>query len=260
VLVIGAVLLAACGAPPLVDDRDMPTPPGAVTGGAPAGQPSAAARQVLRWTFDDGDVLSALTGPAGAPGAAQVSTANGGEVRSVVPGADGSEAALGFPAVCDGDACPRVLVEGPDHPDLDPGAAPFVLGVSVQVRPDQLSREHGSNLVQKGISTTAQWKLQIDDTRQGRPSCVLRGPAGADEVVVRSRVSVADGQWHRIACRRTANSAELIVDDEVVGTAAVPQGLSVEPAGQRLAIGAKGSGRNNDQFHGALDDVFFALE
>ncbi len=73
-------------------------------------------------------------------------------------------------------------------------------GASVLMFADQT--DAGENVLQKGYSATGgQYKLQVDGTA-GRPSCVMVDSRRSVIRLVRSAVSVADGAWHRIECRR----------------------------------------------------------
>ncbi|TNY37214.1 LamG-like jellyroll fold domain-containing protein [Thermomonospora catenispora] len=216
----------------------------------------------LHWRFDE--VTDPVTEVADASGEGRTGTAiasSGGRVEAVRPGHDGVGGAVRFPAVCievDG-RCPRAAIQGPADPALDPGTAPFTFGVRVRVERAELTPAHGSNLMQKGSSLTSQWKLQIDDARGGRPSCVVRAAGGAPFTLVRARAGVADGRWHEVVCRRTAGELQILVDGEVVGAAAVAPGLVVAPAGMPVVAGAANAAIRNDQFHGELDEVFFAV-
>jgi hypothetical protein len=247
----GLVLLTACSAPPVVEDGSRADP----VLQAQEERPD----DVLRWNFDGEDPLSGLSvGSGGRPVVARVESRNEGAVTAERPGADGAGGAARFPPVCDGDECPHATLVGPDDARLDPGQRDFQFGVTVLVQPTDLSSSHGSNLVQKGDSSHAQWKLQIDGGGSGRPSCVVRSAGGGTPVTVRATVGVADGTWHRIACRRTSTSLAVLVDDVIVASEPLPAGYSIEPAGEPLTLGAKGPGLNNDQFHGVLDDVYLA--
>ena len=71
-------------------------------------------------------------------------------------------------------------------------------------------------------------------------------------------ITVADGLWHTLECRRDGASLSLLVDGAVHARAAVPAGLSVTND-RPLSLGAKGAYGDNDQFHGLLDDVWIAI-
>ena len=74
---------------------------------------------------------------------------------------------------------------------------------------------------------------------------------------MRSAVTVADGAWHAVECRREATTLTVFVDGVPQGTAKIPADLSVRNTAP-LSIGGKGAYRNNDQFQGALDDVWYS--
>jgi hypothetical protein len=183
----------------------------------------------------------------------RVVVANAGSVTPV-PGPPDHGLAVAFPSSCtEAAGCPRAMVEVPADRSLDPGTLPFAYGATVWLAPDQTAV--GSNIVQKGRFGTSggQWKLQIDGLA-GEPSCVVR--SDDDIVTVRSSVSVADSQWHRVVCRRDADAVSIdvdgAVDREPARTGAVESAMPVR-------IGSPGVGDHDDQFHGLIDDVFLAI-
>lgn len=188
------------------------------------------------------------------PYAGVVVTANDGKVK-VVPGADESSQGLKFPAACtDKLGCPRAMVEVISDPALDPGAADFEFGASVQMTPQETSE--GSNIMQKGRFGTdgGQWKLQVDNIA-GNPSCLVR--SDTKPVLVRSTASIADSNWHHVVCRRDDQGLSIDVDgtvdrnDEKTGSI-----RSQWP----LRMGSPGVGDADDQFHGRLDNVFLRID
>jgi hypothetical protein len=178
---------------------------------------------------------------------------NGGTVRAVV---HGQGTALAFPARCTTGACPHVALQARSSADLNPGSRDFAYGADVLLQPGQTSK--GENVVQKGYSaTSSQWKLQIDGLA-GRPSCVLVDVLRPVIWIAHSSVSVADGRWHAVACHRAGATLAVFVDGVPRGGIAIPATLSV--ANQRpLSIGSKGSFPDNDQFNGALDNVWVEI-
>jgi hypothetical protein len=169
--------------------------------------------------------------------------------------------ALEFPEPCKGKAavktCPHVALRGPSSPDLNPGTANISYGATVQLDGGQTSK--GENIVQKGYSaTSSQWKLQVDG-KAGRPSCVVVGNPAAGKAVaiqfVASPRSIADGAWHTLECRRAGTVLAILVDGKVEGTRTIPAGLAITND-RPLEIGGKGAFVDNDQFQGALDDVW----
>ncbi|MEV0898112.1 LamG domain-containing protein [Actinoplanes sp. NPDC049802] len=195
-------------------------------------------------TFDDGSGHGHLL---------RAVTRNGGAPRMVPHGAG---QALGFPAKCAGDACPRLILQAGDTPDLNPGTRPLRYGAGVLLSPAETGR--GENILQKGYSNGGgQYKLQVDGL-SGKPSCGISDKTGTTVHVARSRTSVADGRWHRLECRRTGPTLAIVVDDRLETVTAVPATLSVEST-QPFTVGGKGVGQNNDQFHGTLDDIWVQI-
>jgi hypothetical protein len=177
-----------------------------------------------------------------------------------------------FPEPCTPTAttgCPKAMIQTDpaQSDDLNPRSAPFAFGAVLLMEPSHLTG--GSNVVQKGLYNNpgGQWKLQVDSPpgSPGRPSCSVRGVVDgelADPVFVKaSGVDVADGGWHRVVCRRTADDRlAIIVDGVWQDSEPVPSGMGIgndAPVG----VGAKHlNSDDNDQFHGALSRVFFRLD
>ncbi|XVU22268.1 LamG-like jellyroll fold domain-containing protein [Actinoplanes sp. CA-054009] len=166
----------------------------------------------------------------------------------------GSGQALSFPPGCPDAACPKLVLQAADTPDLNPSDKPFRYGATV--RPGTTAT--AQNVLQKGVAGAGgQYKLQLDGAT-GKPSCVLTGKDGGASYVARSRESIKDDGWHTIECRRTGPTLAIVVDDRVQATSAVPGGLSIVTT-QPFSVGGKGVGKNNDQFHGSLDDVWIHI-
>jgi hypothetical protein len=239
---------------------------GAASGvAATAGTPEAPQTVVMRYSFD-----RAASGPVDESGHAHALTmqsGRGGAVRTV---SHGTGHALEFPKKCGGD-CPKVVLQTASTDDLNPGQAPFRYGATVLLARNQTTA--GQNVLQKGYSAAGgQYKLQIDGAA-GRPSCALVGDskpgprsfarrpaqaAGRPRIhLARSTVTVADGAWHTIECRRDTTTLTILVDGVPRGSAPIPADLSVSNAAP-LSMGGKGAFRDNDQFQGTLDDVWFS--
>jgi hypothetical protein len=158
-----------------------------------------------------------------------------------------------FPAPCAARTpatCPRAILEAAASPVHDPGTRPMRYGAVVALLPGQT--DAGENILQKGYSVGgSQWKLQVDGAA-GQPSCVLAG--GKPNVIYRvtAPVSIVDGGWHAIECRRGIGVLSIVVDTLPRAAVAVPASLNVASS-QPVRLGGKGVGRNNDQFHGYLD-------
>lgn len=204
---------------------------------------------VASYTFDEGRTTQ-IADESGNGHTLRLIAGNGGTVRAV-PHRSGQ--ALRFPAKCQTTSnCPQAALQTASSAALNPGTRPISFGASVLLARSQTSR--GQNIVQKGYSSTSsQWKLQIDGTA-GLPSCVLHG-AGTATKIARSSVSVADGSWHTVECRRTATALTVLVDGAVRGNRAISAKLSLSNT-RPLSIGGKGAYADNDQFHGIIDDVW----
>ncbi len=239
---------------PADDPVDPPTdaPSEVPTTAAPAADGPVASYNfdstVADGTFDDGSGHRHLL---------RAVTRNGGKV-AMEPHAAGQ--ALTFPPRCTEAPCPRLVLQAANTPDLNPGSKPLRYGAGVRLAtaPAGSTGNDGQNILQKGYASEGgQYKLQVDGVT-GKPSCVLTDRAGGTTYVARSRASIADDTWHTLECRRTGPTLTIAVDDEVKATTAVPETLSIDSA-QPFSLGGKGVGEKNDQFHGALDDVWVRI-
>ncbi|MDI6099017.1 LamG domain-containing protein [Actinoplanes sp. NEAU-A12] len=181
---------------------------------------------------------------------------NGGALR-LVP--QGSGLAVAYPDRCTLPrewACPRAILEGLRDDSLNPGRRPLRYGASIRMTHADLA--DGANVLQKGYSVggVSQYKLQVDH-RQGHPSCVI---ASQRAHIYRAEpwVDVADGTWHDLECRRTPTRLIMLVDGTPRAWVPVPPQLTIANA-EPLRVGGKGPAPGNDQFAGAIDDVFIAI-
>jgi hypothetical protein len=204
------------------------------------------------YNFDSTDVDGTFDDGSGSGHVLKVA-ARGAALRSTP---HGNGQAVVFPDRCAGTGCSRLVLRAANAADLNPGSKPIRFGANVLLAAGQTSE--GENILQKGYSTTGgQYKLQVDGTK-GKPSCVLSDRSSTTIHSARSTVSIADGGWHSVECRRAGTALSILVDGVVRGTAAVPAGLSIDTT-QPLSLGGKGLAENNDQFHGTLDDAWVAI-
>ncbi|MCU1361851.1 MAG: domain containing protein [Ilumatobacteraceae bacterium] len=188
-----------------------------------------------------------------------VVTQYGGTV-AVVANAPG--VAADFPGKCAKEPCPNSMIDVPDNASLDPLLADFQWGARILLKSSETA--DGENIIQKGRYGEAggQWKLQVDKS-PGIPSCVVSGkvPGKTNEkqVILHASISIANGVWHQVTCRRTAASGiQIIIDGVLRGTAAMPVVLLDSVAD--VTIGAKDvDGSDNDQFQGVMDDAFMTV-
>ncbi|GAA4941306.1 LamG-like jellyroll fold domain-containing protein [Actinoplanes utahensis] len=175
---------------------------------------------------------------------------NQGRPRRVPHGAG---KAVQFPAPCSREPCRRLILRVLSRAGLNPGASPFSYGATVRLAARDTS--DGQNVLQKGFAAEgSQYKLQIDG-RAGQPSCVLVGEAARTIHLAISDIGVADGRWHRVECRREQHALTVLVDGTARTRTPVPPALRIDN-NESLNIGGKSAFAHNDQFHGAVDDVW----
>jgi hypothetical protein len=255
-LVISAILAGAVGGGvsgvAAAPDPTSAHPATVAAAVAVATAPVQAPALVARYGFD-GDRSGPTADESGNGHTLRLIAGNGGTVH-VVPHRSGQ--ALRFPAKCTGaGTCRHAALQSPSAANLNPGTRPLSFGAMVLLARSQTTP--GQNVVQKGYSTTgSQYKLQIDGGA-GRASCVLVG-ARSGIKIVHSSISVADGSWHTIECRRAGTSLTVLVDGAVRGHRAISARLSVSN-NRPLSLGGKGGYADNDQFHGILDDVWVRI-
>jgi hypothetical protein len=185
-------------------------------------------------TFDDGSGKGHLL---------RTVARNGGRITMT---GHGNGQALTFPPTCGGAACPRLVLQADDVPDLNPGTGELRYGADVRLAKGAAPQ----TILQKG-----RYRLQVDGG-SGRPSCGMSDTTAG--YVARGRTSIADGKWHTVECRRAGATLTVLVDEHEQGSAPLPASLSVVTP-QPLSIGGRGVGANNDQFHGSVDDVWIRV-
>ncbi|MGX6606659.1 LamG-like jellyroll fold domain-containing protein [Micromonosporaceae bacterium Da 78-11] len=228
-------------------------PPAATRTGAARPTPDKTAPPVIIARYGFNGRSSSIIDESGNGHTLSLISGHGGGVRPVV---HGQGTALAFPDKCVEPVCPHAALQSPSSADLNPGTRDIAFGADVLLMPGQTSK--GQNIVQKGYSkTSSQWKLQIDGIG-GRPSCVLVDDKRPTIRIVTSPVTVADGRWHAVQCRRAANTLIVYVDGIPRAGVRVPGHLSVSNS-RPLSIGAKGAYDDNDQFNGALDNVWVQI-
>jgi hypothetical protein len=218
-------------------------------------------------------VADATGSITGRPHNGYLEGANGGAISIIPDPVPDSARGMGakFPEPCAPTAaagCPKAMIrtDAAQSDDLNPRSAPFSFGAVMLMEPSHLSG--GSNVVQKGLfdDPGGQWKLQVDSMpgEPGQPSCSVRGVVDgelAPPVYVEARkADVADGRWHRVVCRRTADDRlAIIVDGAWENSKPFPQRAEIGNNAP-VTVGAKHlDNDDNDQFHGTLNRVFFRL-
>jgi outer membrane protein assembly factor BamB len=208
------------------------------------------ATTVVRYSFDSADVLSDSSGNGHR---LSTHTRAGATLSTIVRG---TGQAITFPPACTAPRCPRAVLATPSSPALNPGTRPIRFGATVRL--DSAQTSDGQNILQKGHSAAGgQYKLQVDKL-PGKPSCAMTSEGSHTIHLAYSDVTIADGGWHRLECRRADTVLSILVDGTVHGTAVIPAGLTVDNTAP-LTLGGKGLSDDNDQFHGALDDAWISI-
>jgi hypothetical protein len=218
---------------------------------------------VASYNFDDGfDRTDMIFDDSGHGHTLRLTSRHGGVVRTELRG---SGLALSYPKPCRKPSfrlsglaatCPRVVLQAGSSDDLNPGTRPFAWGAMIKLPPNATGP--GENVIQKGFrARTGQFKLQVDGVA-GHPSCVITETRTRAFHEVYARVSIADGQWHRVDCLRGRDTLMIVVDKFISEEKLIPAGLLVSND-MPLRIGGKSVLRGNDQFNGAIDDVYVAL-
>jgi hypothetical protein len=262
-LVLPLLTIVSCGG--TTGNAGAPASPTPPTKGTSRPSPAVSARTAtaspepesvsVSYSFDGGvaDLDDGAIG--GLP--LSIKAVEGGRLTSI---AHGTGLAIAFPEPCGhygGPDCPRAILESAPNERLNPGTRDIRWGATILLQATQTTK--GSNVVQKGYSSSgSQFKLQVDGLA-GRPSCVVTGTEEQPHIyVVLARASIADGRWHTVTCHRAGASLSITVDDLDPVAIPVPHTLSVVNQ-DPLRIGGKGTAANNDQFNGAIDDVFVRI-
>jgi Concanavalin A-like lectin/glucanases superfamily len=259
-LLVLSVSTSGCGGA----QGSSPTIGSTATGPPGASSPQALAKALL---LDFEQPLPTLSGGARIPsglrdgprGEVAVSGQEAAPLR-VVSGRDGKGHAIAFPAPCPASrekTCPKEIIEVYPATSLAPGSDEFEWGASVRLEKAETAK--GSNIIQKGFSLGggSQWKLQVDGAA-GQPSCVVVGLNDTEIHEVLSDVTVADGAWHDVVCRRSADELVVTVDGAKKKSVLIPKDLTVAPTGP-VRIGGKDLKPDNDQYFGTVDDVYVAV-
>lgn len=169
----------------------------------------------------------------------------------VVAGAAGEGTALDFPS------SGYVTLQAARPQDLSPGNATIEVQAWVSVTAADLDPA-GNNVVQQGTYYQDQWKVQVDG---GKPGCRFADGdirQGAKAALVESPVTVTDGAWWIVTCRKTSDQVAVVVERASGGaptsTAASSDVGSIVSTAPVL-VGSKGIPSDSDQYHGKLDNL-----
>jgi hypothetical protein len=255
---------------------------------AGVGPTHAASTTRLLLSFDNpsgvlGSAQTSFTSTGTASVRITVASVHGGVVTSQESRA-GQGDAVAFPTFNSTRSAPRAVIRvsssGPSD-DLSPGSADFSWGADfemsagVTASKSSGSHDNGDNLVQRGLFTETQYKLQLDGDQ---PSCRLRGSTGsAGAVTVQAPVVVRPGSWYGATCWRSGSTlgVSVVLYDSAgqvsrawnasrtssVGFGQVTYSSSSIPlsVGGKLADTGAIATSASDQFNGSVDNVFVTV-
>jgi hypothetical protein len=210
---------------------------------------------VARYNFDGGATEGKISELSGRGTALTVRGAANGQIAFTT---EGTGRFAAFPSLCAATTttCAKALLEAPDDADLDPGTRNFTWAATVRISRTQLNGN--ANVMQKGVADTeSQWKMQIGG-RTGRAQCVLVARGTGQTFSALSAKPVADGNWHRVVCKRAGAALTVSVDGVAGAPATLPATAAVDNA-MPLRIGGPNFSKEADMYHGQLDDIYAQL-
>ena len=247
---------------------------------ATAGWASAKLNEVSSG-FDDrpaGTEITTVVNEGIAVTTQSVRTASGGALISRVAELTGGRAAE-FPSFDGSSTGPRAVlavVNAGQSDQLNPGSAPFRFGAHVWLDRTSGNRsyyDNGNNVIQRGLYSGSQFKIQIDG---GQPSCRVSGALGSAEVASTARL--VSERWYQLTCRRRVVDAGDLVELEVTPVTSDPAlNGPIVTRSPVVAVGATGFSystplsvggklhnnlsivRASDQFNGRLDNPFLFI-
>ena len=282
---------------------------GLVTAGLllPASPANAAAPYRVAITYDSATVANWLhvDGTGTAPTAALTTSGTGTVTRTTwttatipsyvasVPGVVAGDQKVGvFPAYAasgNNFAAVKVTPNAFGANDvLAPGTKKLEFGADIKFNspmPGTRAADNGNNVIQRGISTGDQFKIQVDSTGGGtvfNATCILRDGGTVISEAKVSTTNIAASTWYRLFCSRTTvagkDSVTLSVQNLDAGTPAdtktvagsaltnLDYGTASATTPIPLTMGAKvnnggnvDSG-NSDQFNGRIDNGYMAID
>ena len=144
----------------------------------------------------------------------------------------------------------RVAV--PDSDSLDPASKNIRLNARVKVAGASMD-DDSYDIVRKGLSTTSggNYKMEIkrsSDSTVGRLNCVFKGNSATVNVL--AKPDLVDGNWHTIACAKTATSVIATVDGKNYARTKSAGSISNSSG---VLVGAKTASPLDDVFEGSMD-------
>ena len=144
-------------------------------------------------------------------------------------------------------------VEVPASSSLNPGTSNFDVTAWVNFT-DAPGSGETYDIYRKGVAATPGGEFKLEIISGGRAKCTAKDSDRLRGVIAGPSVSLADGAWHLVGCRRTDSSWSVIVDDTVTSTT-VPFGSISND--RPVSIGSKYG--EEDFVPGRIDEVQFTV-
>jgi Concanavalin A-like lectin/glucanases superfamily len=141
-------------------------------------------------------------------------------------------------------------VDVPSAPDLNPGAAPFTVTISLNATRTPVNPDW--DLVRKGVGTTAGGNFKVEYQPTGQATCGIKGTLRTVEITAGPPLN--DGQWHTVKCVKTASAVRLVVDGQAT-TRSVAVG-SVSNGAKLFVASHTGT---SEFFRGRLDELSMVI-
>jgi hypothetical protein len=161
-------------------------------------------------------------------------------------------------------------ITAPDDPSLSPGTSAFTYSVRLKVSPRAEWENKQMAVIRHGDSgyPGGNYKLELQRLRSGAVAadCAIHDTSrGAGYIIGRGLLTtVADGDWHTIACSRVDQTTiSLTIDGYTVQKTLQGDGLNDVTGQAPLLIGFQFNGdgvTGREQFVGKLDDITLTVQ
>lgn len=143
-------------------------------------------------------------------------------------------------------ASPVMEIDSTDA--LNPGGRDVRLSIRLKTtgKPDKPDWD----LIRKGYSAGSGTLYNVEYQPTGQVSCIFKGTQGS--TMVQDGPDLSDGQWHTIACVKTATSVSLNVDGKTVATD--DEEIGKISNDDPVVIGAHSGDGHSERFEGELND------
>ncbi|HET9116459.1 MAG TPA: LamG-like jellyroll fold domain-containing protein, partial [Gaiellaceae bacterium] len=136
----------------------------------------------------------------------------------------------------------------PSSPELNPGSANITMTIHLKTTGTPPPPPADWDIFRKGLYTSVGGEYKMEFQQSGQASCGFEGSGGYAEI--QGGPALNDGNWHTIACAKTATQIQLIVDGTLVASKNATIG-TIAPS-DPVVIGAR---PGSDWYQGQLDEA-----